>query len=181
MTTDLSLATWWQRPRMNPDGSVPELYRPEHAGLYLDRCLPRPQGKTDDDNSKPERRVLHESAIAALGPNGYVKMAYATRHTALQRRLREAGPLRAVRALTLEATGRTLLHPGSNTTVTEGAALLHHTYGVPYLPGSGLKGIARAGLPEAARTRLAKKRSLRCQIEVEPEGLGFRITGVTPL
>ena len=35
------------------------------------------------------------------------------------------------------------LHPATHETVTEGSVLLHHPYGVPYLPGSGLKGVLR--------------------------------------
>jgi CRISPR-associated protein Cmr6 len=37
-----------------------------------------------------------------------------------------------------------LLHPAAGSTVTEGSVLLHHTYGVPYVPGSALRGVVRA-------------------------------------
>ncbi len=48
------------------------------------------------------------------------------------------------RVVEIQATSRVLLHPASNASITDGSILLHHTYGVPYVPGSGLKGIARA-------------------------------------
>ncbi|MGM0576866.1 MAG: type III-B CRISPR module RAMP protein Cmr6 [Myxococcota bacterium] len=37
-----------------------------------------------------------------------------------------------------------LLHPAAGQLVTDVGLLLHHTYGVPFLPGSALKGICRA-------------------------------------
>jgi CRISPR-associated protein Cmr6 len=35
---------------------------------------------------------------------------------------------------------------GTGSSVTDGSILLHHTWGIPYLPGSALKGLARAAL-----------------------------------
>jgi CRISPR-associated protein Cmr6 len=49
---------------------------------------------------------------------------------------------------------RLLLHPDSPASVTEGNILLHHTYGVPYLPGTALKGVCRA-----YACRLAKEKN----------------------
>lgn len=54
------------------------------------------------------------------------------------------------RSIPFLAKSRILLHPASNSTVTDGTILLHHTYGVPYLPGSALKGALRSRLDKLA-------------------------------
>ena len=60
------------------------------------------------------------------------------------------------RLVEIEATSRVLLHPASNASITDGSILLHHTYGVPYLPGSGLKGIARAWMRQTHPAELGE-------------------------
>ena len=156
MSTDLR--QWWHLPRFKEDDMHPkELYRPQHVGLYLDRCLPLPyvyeQGDRYDDkkkkalkDEKAHRITAYDSAIEALKPkaDGPAIRTYRACYDRWLKALRQAAPLRAVRVIELETTTRLLLHPSANQSITDGAVLMHHTYGAPYLPGSGLKGLARA-------------------------------------
>lgn len=141
------LNSWWTLPA----DVVRDLYKPHHPGLFLDRCLPlegsTSEGSTSEEEAskdKPNRVNLFRSTVGALTPSSPAVLAYKPRYERWRAALSAEGPLRAVAVLELETTSRMLLHPGSNTSVTDATLLLHHTYGVPYLPGSGLKGVARA-------------------------------------
>lgn len=116
--------------------------RPEHVGVWLDRCYFSEDEKRKDADSKPARRELYQQAIDALRSGQPAVEAYKMFFERWQRDIRQAGLTQ--RQLVIEAKTRVLLSPASNASVTDGSVLLHHTYGVPYLPGSGLKGLARA-------------------------------------
>lgn len=109
---------------------------PEHVGLWLERCY-----HGDRDAEKPNRRRLHERAVSALRVGSPAVSAWRVGFERWQRDLVSKIPLR--RALVVETVTRLMLHPNSNGSVTDGAVLLHHTWGVPYLPGSALKGVTR--------------------------------------
>ena len=142
-----SLATWLDLARSGvkteaslPDGRPGPL--PAHAGAWLDRALIR------HDASKKEkkhagRQLLLDVACDSLRLDAPGVMAYRERFAYLRAEaaLRESGTRRVFE---VEATSRIHLHPATGATVTEGSLLLHHTYGVPYLPGSALKGVCRA-------------------------------------
>lgn len=116
---------------------------PAHVGLWLDRCLIEPGGKEDGD--KPGQQTLFDLAVKALELRDS-SPAVTTYQTIFERHRREvkAPPPQLHRIhLELVARSRVAMHPASNATVTEGSILLHHTYGVPYLPGSALKGLCR--------------------------------------
>ena len=149
----LDLHTWWT-PAKDADQDVRQ---PHHPGLYLDRCLPQDgaEGTAEGTKDKPGKRHLFRSTVAALTPNSPAVQAYKPRYERWRSSLSAEGPLRAVRVVEVETTSRLLLHPGSNTSVTDATLLLHHTYGVPYLPGSGLKGVARA---------MARRRGLQADL-----------------
>jgi CRISPR type III-B/RAMP module RAMP protein Cmr6 len=155
------------RPHLKDKLYLTDLYSPQHVGLYLDRCLPLPYVHEDGDghdraaqkaltDAKAHRFVAYESAIAALRPTHNTpaiqtyRACYERWHKALGEKASGDGvpgqepPRRAVREIVLETTARALLHPSANQSITDGAVLMHHTYGAPYLPGSGLKGLARA-------------------------------------
>jgi CRISPR-associated protein Cmr6 len=110
---------------------------PEHVGVWLDRCY-LPESAKD----KPRRAELYRRAIDALSMG---KPAVETYRSFFERwkQQMESGDVPR-RIVEIQATSRVLLHPSSNGSITDGSILLHHTYGVPYLPGSGLKGITRA-------------------------------------
>lgn len=127
-----------------PGGAASSVWTtpPEHVGVWLERCY---LGETDKE--KPVRRELYQRAIAALRVGA---PAFETWRAHFERVRRDLTANVASRhAVVVEAKGRVLLHPASNGSVTDGAVLMHHTYGVPYLPGSGLKGVARAWMRRA--------------------------------
>ncbi|MFM7199183.1 MAG: type III-B CRISPR module RAMP protein Cmr6 [Myxococcota bacterium] len=115
---------------------------PAHVGLWLDRCLQENPDDTSKDN--PGRAALYRAAVEALRPNTPAHKAYAPAYRRWQRVARDndASVVRSV--LELKSRSRILLHSATQSSVTEGSLLLHHTYGVPYLPGTALKGVCRA-------------------------------------
>ncbi len=139
---------------------------PAHVGLWLDRYLVEPdivqhrqeQGNTGRNESaqhksdesthaeaKPGRDALHRGAIEALNGRGTPARKLYDHVISRYRAIALApSPRTRKRVVEVEAVSRILLHPATSTSVTEGSLLLHHTYGVPYLPGTALKGIARA-------------------------------------
>lgn len=127
--------------------TAPALTPPEHCGVWLDRCYP---GR-DEGDDKPLRRALHARAVDALKRGQPAVEAWRACYARWRRDLVMSE--RPHREVVVEATSRVLLHPASNASVTDGAVLLHHTWGVPYLPGSGLKGVARAWFESAAQGR----------------------------
>jgi len=113
-----------------------------HAGLWLDRARIR-HGATNKDEKHAGRTSLYEVATASLRLTSPAVETYRERFERL--RSEALGPSDGERrVLEFHATSRIHLHPATGATVTEGSLLLHHTYGVPYLPGSALKGICRA-------------------------------------
>ena len=137
---------------------------PAHVGLWMDRALCEPEScrmqESDGDSADGEghkgRDALQRSAIRALRLDSDVSPAlemYRRRYEYWHRRAIEAPPAVVRRIVTLKAVSRVLLHPASSSTVTEGGMLFHHTYGVPYIPGSALKGICRARARRLAAAR----------------------------
>jgi CRISPR-associated protein Cmr6 len=96
-----------------------------HAGLLLASYL-----KTAGDNGKGKRALLEEAIQATRASRGVYAKAF-------DRWKRHAGGVEA----TLAVRGRVVIGLGEES-VLETGLTLHHTYGVPLLPGSGLKGLA---------------------------------------
>lgn len=137
------------RPVRAGNGGQRPQPRPEHVGLWLDRMLAEPWSK--GERGWRARGELYRVAVDTLTPGPASGAARAlTTYRQVFRRFRAAvtapkvGTARQV--VELEATSRLLLHTAAGETVTEGPLFLHHTYGVPCLPGSALKGAARARL-----------------------------------
>jgi len=98
----------------------------DHPGLALTRYLPQ----QDDPASKAD--LL--KAVAASPPNAAYRLAFT--------RWKEV--LKALGCTTVELPVRDRLLVGLGAeSVLETAITLHHTYGMPYIPGSALKGLAR--------------------------------------
>lgn len=137
---------------------------PSHAGLWLDRIVARAplNGSANGSKGQPERQRLYELAMMALQPltgASEPPAIAAYRHLFARWHSRLEAPTVGLvrRSVTVEARSRLLLHPATGETVTEGSILLHHTYGVPYLPGSGLKGVLRSRLTASGGVRLANR------------------------
>ncbi len=101
-----------------------------HPGLLLQRYVT----KQADPN---ERRVLLDAALAASQNDSLCAMYL----DAFERWIRASPTGTAHQARTLATTGRLVVGLGSEN-VLEAGLRLHHTYGVPIIPGSALKGLA---------------------------------------
>lgn len=112
-----------------------------HAGLWLDKFLSVPKegavSRPAPGGEEPETRLVREVA-AMVAPEEY-QGAY--EHW--QQGLRSLGPRTAEDSLLLQAfevSGRMVVGLGDES-VLETHIALQHTYGVPFIPGSALKGL----------------------------------------
>jgi CRISPR-associated protein Cmr6 len=120
--------------------------RATHAGLWLDRYLlqqeikesassqqsqDRQSGEQKDTRTNP--RSEHIKAVSLLP----VPVAYQYFYQHWKKELEAFGAESHV----ARAKGRMIIGLGSES-VLETSIQLHHTYGIPYIPGSGLKGLA---------------------------------------
>lgn len=114
-----------------------------HPGLYLDKLLFLPhEGKTSEDLK--HRHVENTAKIAGefrrligLESNEEFERFYEAAFTRWRKDLITTGA-QGFRARTL---GKLIVGLGADS-VLETSITLHHTYGVPYIPGSALKGLA---------------------------------------
>jgi CRISPR-associated protein Cmr6 len=130
---------------------------PAHVGVWLDRIVAletpergrRGQSGEEAARGNPERLRLYQVAVEALRPGATevsdppAVAGYRPFFARWRRRLEADEPGIVRKLVAIEARSRILLHSATHETVTEGSVLLHHPYGVPYLPGSGLKGVLR--------------------------------------
>jgi CRISPR-associated protein Cmr6 len=100
-----------------------------HAGLWLDKFLTGQDGGSED--TKPATQLVKEVSGVAE-PAGY-KLFY-------DRWLDTLAQL-GVKPRPIKINGRLAIGLG-RASVVETGITLHHTYGVPVIPGSGLKGLA---------------------------------------
>src|SRR5512145_776298 len=114
---------------------TPEL-RHSHAGLLMDRFLRF--GKDFEAPADGEKQRLVAVAAGVGVPDGY-SLAYELRRRGFEQ-LRERNEATLAQATVL---GRVALGLGARG-VLESGLRLEHTWGVPVLPGSALKGVAAA-------------------------------------
>lgn len=105
----------------------------QHPGLLLQRYLC--ENATGDGGNPAEKRALLLAAINAA-TNAHVRQLY----NAAFERWRNSLP-EMTAANELQTVGRLIVGLGSEN-VLETGITLHHTYGLPVLPGSALKGLA---------------------------------------
>lgn len=101
--------------------------RETHAGLWLDKYL----ADQSRDEAESRRELIEEVSILPISA------AYQVYCKRWQERLIEYGaqPRKA------QVKGRMIIGLGSES-IVETSICLHRTYGVPYIPGSALKGLA---------------------------------------
>jgi CRISPR-associated protein Cmr6 len=119
-----------------------------HAGLWLDKFLAkqiRKDEKLSADQRNPLAQLMEE--VATLKPPS-ADDAYAKFFQRWQDALVQIGAV----SKQAKVLGRLSIGLGAEG-VLETAITLHHTYGVPYIPGSALKGLAAS----YARKRLEKE------------------------
>jgi CRISPR-associated protein Cmr6 len=109
-----------------------------HLGLFVDKLLPEQEARSGEDGRGGKGRHLLEAATALDVPADYL-LAFERRRSLL-----DAAPTsdRATVLLGHATTrGRTIVGLGEES-VLEVGITLDHTWGVPVLPGSALKGLA---------------------------------------
>jgi CRISPR-associated protein Cmr6 len=127
-----------------------------HAGLWLDKYLTelRPaDGEKSDGPAKALGKLLEEAARTSV-PEGYP--AAQARRRALLETLDGGVEGGVTRLFTAEARGRLVIGLGTQAVRETNIALLH-TWGVPFLPGSALKGLASAAAHRLARNATWEK------------------------
>ncbi|MHB8597022.1 MAG: type III-B CRISPR module RAMP protein Cmr6 [Ktedonobacteraceae bacterium] len=110
-----------------------------HAGLWLDKYIidqinknASPAEKSDNQKQENSRSTVVTEASALSIPEAYNEF-----YQQWEKMLAEYGAL--IRKATVK--GRMIVGLG-NESVLETSITLHRTYGVPYIPGSALKGLA---------------------------------------
>lgn len=124
-----------------------------HVGLWLEMGISDVgKDKAKDGEKKESAKQKHLDAVLGIAavPSDYVRFF---------RRWKES--LKALEPCTrmAEATavGRMVVGLGSES-VLETSLALHHTYGVPYIPGSALKGLAAAAAHKSLQDETWKKK-----------------------
>jgi len=110
--------------------------RGSHPGLMLQRYLIKQSDSTERPDPT-ERRKLLDAACEAVR-NSALRAIYVEAYRLWERSFAGGRPFRSKR---LATAGRLIVGLGSEN-VLETGLRLHHTYGVPLIPGSALKGLA---------------------------------------
>lgn len=105
----------------------------QHAGLLLQRYLC--ENATGETGNPEEKRAILQAAINAAA-NADVRELYTIAFSRWKSSLPESSV-----AIDLQTLGRLIVGLGSEN-VLETGIRLHHTYGMPIIPGSALKGLA---------------------------------------
>lgn len=117
-----------------------------HVGLWLDKFVPT----QDSDGSKG----IHIREVESIGvPAGYAA-AFERRKEGLKAAPRPEGCVLEVTPA--RADGRMVIGLGQKSVIEVGLTL-DHTWGVPYIPGSSLKGIAAVAARTSADARWHEK------------------------
>lgn len=127
-----------------------------HAGLILDKLLPG-----HDDESLAKKQVLNCSRTAARALSaeaGIYSAAYSRRESQLKSGRATVFPLEV-------ASGSRLVIGLGSESPLEAGLRLHHTYGVPFIPGSALKGLS-AHFCDAVVSEQTGNEDLRRVVEV---------------
>ena len=119
-------------------------WRPDHAGLWLDRYGAGQLARNESPGkaATPQQRLVRE--VHAIAPSAiYARFfeRWQRQLASMKVQLDDSDYRVQVRRAT--TTGRIAVGLG-DASVIETAVRLHQTYGVPYLPGSALKGLASA-------------------------------------
>lgn len=129
-----------------------------HVGLWLDRYLDDQHDQRSKDQDDKGKKAEHFRSVQRRPiPKGYVEAFDRWKRTFSARD-------GTILVTPIEATGRIALGLG-NKGVLENGLQLDHTWGVPIIPGSALKGVAAA-----AAHRLAQDDGWRKYLEGDKKG-----------
>jgi CRISPR-associated protein Cmr6 len=126
---------------------IPKKLNGSHAGLILARYLPYAK---KDDEKPTNRKAVYSQAQDAVKVS---KTIYQLAFERWQAALKDVAEMR-----TFAVDNRMIVGLGT-ANVLEAGITLHQTYGVPYIPGSALKGLAAHHVLEKENVN-AKKRDL---------------------
>jgi CRISPR-associated protein Cmr6 len=123
-----------------------------HAGLWLDCYLPSQSTQSTDAGKSSSALTQHFADVANIARKEPVLNLYRAFFTRWVNTLKEIPEICLLRA---EVEGRMVVGLGAES-VLENSIALQRTYGLPYIPGSGLKGLASSfahqrlgqGIPE---------------------------------
>ena len=116
-----------------------------HAGLLLQRGYP------ERDDSKPELKADHVKRICAVTADGFYCNAFSRWKKATSDHQR-------FRQVTLALESRLFIGLAGGGALETGCAI-SHSYGMPYIPGSSVKGVVSA----CARERLGEEGETACR------------------
>lgn len=130
-----------------------------HAGLWHDKFLSYQESKDESKRSQSESegkdkespRTTLVKEVATIE----VPKAYNWFYKQWYEELQQMGKKREAKLFEATAKGRLIIGLGMESVLETGIAL-HHTYGVPYLPGSALKGLT-ASYMQRIREKLQPK------------------------
>ena len=113
--------------------------RAAHAGLLLARYLPEQdtKGAGGENQGKVRRELQHAACSATL----VARPLYETAFERWEASLKYGTPAMPTRTGRFRICGRMIVGLGADNLLETGITL-HHTYGVPVVPGSALKGLA---------------------------------------
>lgn len=111
-----------------------EQYPSANAGLWLDKYLNKPLSQSSEKKDEAKSRLVKE--VARIEEPDFYKDFYEKRWLVM---LDECG---AQNPREVRVSGRMAVGLGADS-VLETSIALHRTYGVPYIPASALKGLAR--------------------------------------
>lgn len=132
-----------------------------NAGLWLDRYLPSQSIQSTDAGKSSSALTQHFADVASIARKDPVLELYRAFFARWVNTLKAIPEICLLRA---EVEGRMVVGLGAES-VLENSIALQRTYGLPYIPGSGLKGLASSfahqrlgqGIPEdGAKLKWAK-------------------------
>lgn len=146
--------------RIRPAGS-------SNAALWLDKFLEEQTGDSDEGVGK-KGDLIQQIAVFET-PSGY-KMAFGLRKNDFEERTRGSRLL----AGDASTDGRLVVGLGDKG-VMEVGITLDHTWGVPYLPGSALKGLAAAAAHKLAKEDAWRKPARKNGVPVDREATPYDV------
>lgn len=109
-----------------------------NAGLWLDRYLPTQSTKSADANTSSNSLTEHFANVANIANQMHSSKLYRAFFTRWVNTLKAIPDICLLKATVL---GRMVVGLGAKS-VLENSIALQRSYGMPYIPGSGLKGLA---------------------------------------
>lgn len=125
-----------------------------HAGLWHDKFLREQESKDDSKSRQLESKDGEQHSPRTVLVKEVAEIAVPKAYNQFYNRWKETLHAMGAKCFEAKTTGRLIVGLGIESVLETGIAL-HHTYGVPYLPGSALKGLT-ASYMQRVREKLKK-------------------------